>query len=937
MTSGIDRFDRGGSKSTVALEALDVVADDGDLRRRDSWRTVQRASPMALPGGLAVVKCRTVSQVNAGGPYSNSSTHRLTVNGLAEILVGCDEPFDCILWPEITRTATGAGNNLSLRLSYSTDGEGSATVPGTGDPNDPATENLPLIAWTSIPWFRDTTRWRYQATTYAEPLRRAGVISWHREQLDGWTRCAHPDADVRGLYWIRLLLQDPVTGDPATLAEATVMKRPGLRAGLLYPVNGLLPLRLRGGASALLVGSDRRGRARGREAGAMMSATRGGGQDAQPCELLIDSGAGVFDVFTWPAAEKDDASLATIVNAAAATRGTAGVLTKNDDYEWEAGPTGEPDVSQWRGAPVLTDLAPDAGPPAPSTTTVLMSGQTWPDNLYEGLRLRCTDKSIFPPTGTPLGEETEIVMSGTSGWLMFWPALSVAPDAANRFAIIGRHARIGVLGQDETYEAQANAAQTVTPTTSKDHETSPAGGLTGRNLFFEMLHELRWKVRAGMRWSGIVDPVSSKVIVTNGESGLLEWNGRHLLPLAADTTSENARLLTAAVPDESPNNTIPSQVAKALLRLHPPPGRYVVAFQGRIVTANMPGRPRDVAWTAPGAGNGVWPLNYQAGIFDDDHQPITGLATLGDRLVAFTPSTIHEAIQSTGGILGFRPVATGMGFTAHAAVAQVAIQSGVALIGPTPNGVAMWNGAEPVPVVDRWDRIVPGGVNATALHLAVGAAWGARRMYFVAVPRAGQTTLDRIVVYDYARKRTWLWSCPWGVSSMAIDRDARGRERLLVGTDDGHVLTMIPGATDDGETIDAYALTPPLAPFGDLRADFQRVVVELGALGPNQSVTVETRVNQRDEAAQEAVADPVSLGTYLADRDAPTASDPEFGDRSAPAATDPVLAGHESGVETLNLRIGTAGHVFQAKVSGSATWSLRGATVEARALERGGR
>ena len=63
---GIDRHDT-DIRSGKVTEALNVINDDGDLRRRDAYKTIYTAAPHFLPDGLTAVQAGT-------GPASDTLT-----------------------------------------------------------------------------------------------------------------------------------------------------------------------------------------------------------------------------------------------------------------------------------------------------------------------------------------------------------------------------------------------------------------------------------------------------------------------------------------------------------------------------------------------------------------------------------------------------------------------------------------------------------------------------------------------------------------------------------------------------------------------------------------------------------------------------------------------------------------------------------------------
>ena len=151
---------------------------------------------------------------------------------------------------------------------------------------------------------------------------------------------------------------------------------------------------------------------------------------------------------------------------------------------------------------------------------------------------------------------------------------------------------------------------------------------------------------------------------------------------------------------------------------------------------------------------------------------------------------------------------------------RVSTQGTSGLIGPGTDGVYYFNGSEPVPVLDDWERLLKGGVNRGRLDDAVSAVSFTKNLYFLAVPSHGSEVNDRVLVFDFARKNWWVWSSPHGVSFMATDYDEAGKETVLFGTNDGHIQVLTGSLTDDGQVISSHASTLPVAPFGDRESSF---------------------------------------------------------------------------------------------------------------------
>ena len=162
---GIDRLDTDVRNGKV-VKALNVINDDGDLRRRDAYRTVYTAAPHFRPDGLVAVQAGT----GTGSETLTSFTDRAgTFTTSQSILyVGCDEKFD--------------GIDLSV-VSFSTTPTSSAEIQAYFHNG---------TAWTSFTVSGDTTaKGAYNADADAyhfTSLCKEGRVTWHTDELTNWTK-----------------------------------------------------------------------------------------------------------------------------------------------------------------------------------------------------------------------------------------------------------------------------------------------------------------------------------------------------------------------------------------------------------------------------------------------------------------------------------------------------------------------------------------------------------------------------------------------------------------------------------------------------------------------------------------------------------------------------------------------------------------------------
>jgi hypothetical protein len=217
-----------------------------------------------------------------------------------------------------------------------------------------------------------------------------------------------------------------------------------------------------------------------------------------------------------------------------------------------------------------------------------------------------------------------------------------------------------------------------------------------------------------------------------------------------------------------------------------------------------------------------------------------------------------------------------------------------------------------LPVLDSWDRLIKGGVNARRLGRASAVVLQDKGWYVLAVSSAGSSYNDRIVIWDYARNRFWLWSAPHGASFLSKDYDENGDERLLIGTDDGHIQTLCGDTSDDGVAIDSYARTVPLNVFGEREGAYTSIQSVVG--NSATAMSLKFFVSKRDAESKSVVLNASAgqsvLGTVVCDTG--------------------VLG--DDRYKTVSSNLNAKGHDFQIEIGGVAPWRLRRMFITARDL-----
>lgn len=889
MTGGVNRFESDNAPNQC-VDCLDVINDDGDLRRRDAFRSIATAAPHHIATTACTVVTETSGAVQASLAGRATSPVGATVQ---QIYVGADEKFDGIDVRGVSFSGSVTSAHKILSVAY---WNGSA--------------------WVTLGWWKDETFYIPDGSSYGQTLSRNGRISWHKDTFRN-DAGSPPTADnpltwatttVNGVskYWIRLLILNGTTGALTSLEGTVNIVAPGISVHHYGPIRALFPVKVKSNR-ALLIGSDRVER-RGRELGAKLGLWSYRDEETKEVMLVEDEGAGVVGSFSFPSWEKNGVSMGT-----SGSVGSSGTLTKlKQDYNWAN--------SQFFGAPVLDALVAHSS----STSTVIQtaSPSAAASKEYERLLLAFTSGSLS-------GLYREIVdVSSTGGRTSFTVAegFSGAPSAGDTFKVV----RIAWVRTKQTRDKkffisnQGNHTLTINanPTWASPFSTFT----TGQHVHWEVVRELEWALSSG-RWSSTYDPITGLVYLTNGESGLLTFDGVRLRRAVADYSSDVAEQLTGLLPDRPDivGGADPTVRPDATLHTTAPSGKYIVDFSGRLVVGGFRGRDQDVQWSAPGGANNIWPRVFTSKVRDHNNDPITGLASMGDRLFVFTRTAVHQGLTPDDrGMISFQPITQGVGSMSHAAIGKIAIGQSNALIFPGPDGVYILVAGEPTSVIDDWKRVIEGGVNEARLGEAVATVLAQRKWYVLALSSKGSSVNDRVIVFDYGNQRSWVWSAPYGISALATEINDTGAEVLLAGTEDGFVSTLLDAPDDDGRSIDSFAKTSSLQPFEGRRGSFQRVLMTAAALGSSQTMECKIFLDRREEPFQTAGV-PVAAGK---------ATLPVTVGGTTPYLEDSYQRYGSQQFKTaqFNLRQGAQASLFQLQIGGTNRWRLRSVYLETRPL-----
>lgn len=922
MNAGIHREERDAEeRANTCLDGMNVIEDDGDLRRRDAFHAVLASASFILPAGSSVVH-------HLGG---TTRYDRIPLGAQSGgLLVGALEPFDGIWWGYVISWDTTPAGHRKLEVSY-WDG----------------------AAWVAFAEVVDTTVRRIVDASndvWHVTLSQTGEIHWHRSQASDWA-VGYPGAGGgEERYFVRLRYLAFTDGEQPTstdfnTSDIGTLDAPGARALLRGPARSVIPVQV-GQTTKLIIGSDRT--PRGLEGGAQLGVSYEQFKRTKPAHLIggrvlqADEGGGSCgevesaSVSEAPPGEPWPSGSWTLVDGPN-TEGTTEVFTRNQrgdvQYDWI--------TNQFRGATVVQDIAPEAG--SLTQTAGELRGQfniilsakqiatlpTAPQGdgndlkIFEGFRLRCTVRVA----GTAVGEEREIVRVVQDGnplsevAIHYHPHFTVDPDIDNRFDIVRPHSRLEIrpsnFQTDTSYEVQSNTVNVITPTNPNgvDVQYEPDfGNELGHFAHFEVGRPLHWEHRSGDFWDATFDTTTRKILLTNGQSWPIEYDGRSFRRLRAMHDPDNARvqLWVGSLPDDVKNELRAHEISGSKLRQTPPIGKYISTWQGRTVLAGLRGRPYDIAYSAPAPNNDIWPLLYQTQVRDPFNLPITGMRALRDRMVVFTPSSIHGLFPPSDlGLLSSEPIAMGVGFTTQRAVAHVGQDT---LIGAAADGVYMLSGSDISPVLEEWEHLVEGGANRAQLHRAVAAFSFQRNEFYIAFPGRGSVVCDKIGVFNTMKRRWWCWEAPWGgVADIAVQRLTDGTERLLFGMEDGTIAVLRKSATDDGDTITGRARSP----LHQLDTKKYRME-QLNLYAMEQSASESLTVRHFMDTTKTAFAAP-SICVKL------SAAGPN---RLDVAETDSFQLAYERWVSfAFKIKEGAEASAYAYEVEGTSQWRIRGADL----------
>lgn len=867
------------------VDGLDVIEDAGDLRRRDAFASVAVADPHMIPVGSTHLVIDSNYQADRVGDLEGAQVILVGVGHPS--VAGMREQFNGIHFSHINNTATLVSSYF-IDVSYWN---------GT--------------TWVLLPWFWNDTDW---FDSDIIPLGKNGIIAWHLEDFSAsWVTSLNNGVTA---YWIRIRILDTQGVAPLNLASGGLtIIAPGVRCFHLAPVNGLFPVQIEDRSLAVIC-ADRQSK-RGLELGASIGVRDHARTMTRKLWFVLEQQAGWYGDITWPQWQR---------NGVALGGGGAGGFTANEfnklrrqyyddtlgvmrDYDWQA--------NAFRGATLFRNFAPSSlGVSSFVLTSVVPGYASEPDRRFEHGRLYVRTSG----GGASAGDMKEIVYyDRATGTLYWYDPFGGAPNASARFDILGPpvHVLIDPLGY--VFEIDDNGADTID---ALGEPWSLAESLipAGWSGMMYVVQEPRFMVESGMRYTGAIDPTTGRLLLLNGGSPMIS-NGRTIQKLTAEFESDAALIYAGGLADVPTKDveTDPKAIARGVLRIAPPTGKYIAIYRGSIFIAGLPGDPLRVIWSAPGGASIFWPLINEAIVRDTEQGQVTGMVVSNDRLVVFTSNAIHEANgPDDNGLYSFRPVTQGVGFVHQNAVCTIVGADTGLVVGVSHDGVFVFDGSDPRQVLEDWSDVIDGGVNHSLLNRAIACAYPEMGWVLFAVPSAGAQRNDRIVVWNFKENKWWVWTARWGVSAMALDRDAIGRTQLWIGTDDGFVQTLVNAEEDDGQAIDGFAVSAPIEPQHATTSSPIAVVVNGRDIGSERTMTVGLVVdeNYADRVGEGSMY--IDAGELVWDEANWSAAPAGSGQRWTDRRFLPAEAGVPSGVLAQSMAL---------RVSGTSKWALREASV----------
>lgn len=887
-------LDRNGPEADreAALEATNVINVAGTVRRRPAYASLCGGPVWMRPAGSALFF------YGSGATPTNVSNRVIDYSLLTAgtwMYLRATTPFDGFEIGDLTVAAWAATTHKKLTIQYSK------------SPN----------VWADLPWWLDKTSIYGTDTVAAEPFARAGRVHWHAP--DDWgSRVLGTSLGTTSGYFVRFKIVASADGTDAAPENQFSVKAPGFMIFDRHPVNGLFQATV-GGRRGIVSFADRPD-----NYGAVGGANIGAVFDADTREMNIRTrrGTGFWDVVTCPTFLAPGGSPATT------TSGTSGEVTDHGRGLSLEAPIGSAGLYLQRrpyGIVFADSVTANGG--TLSTTVITTTDARLIAMLDGDLEHFIAEVQTQGSSALTAGTHRLIrsfTVSGGVATITVESAFASAPASDTVFKILRPPALLYVeeAGREYHLGALSSAADRLVPENTS-WRRAMSNYASNARINFELRDEFRFTVPRGARWQGTFDEVTREFVFVNGGRPFT-FNGTSVAPLEV-AAADNPVLvnLLGQIANLGPEGFgISAEVDfRQQFRAQPPSGKFITSFGGRLVIADE----QTIRWSLPHKANNIWPRGYEAPIRDARGGEITGLAVLYDRLIVSTKTGIFEGQLVDGVGINLRPVSGGVGFMSQSAMCNIAIGQQDALIGPAADGLIVYAANEPIYAIDSWDRVVDGGITESALDHACGAVLRQAGLYVMAFsPKtSGSIGNTHLLVYDYIRKSSWVWTAPWGISSLATGNGAGGREYLLIGTDDGFIQYLTDSDLDDGfEPIEWILETNDVRPAGAMLVKPTRVSILAAAMPASQNPTIKLRMrgSRRDWLN----------GEVSFDRGEATWDVSEWAD-------DPLWPGMEEKVAVAGVPWGARGASFRLRIEGTGKLNLKYIEVDLAPSAKGDR
>lgn len=311
-------------------------------------------------------------------------------------------------------------------------------------------------------------------------------------------------------------------------------------------------------------------------------------------------------------------------------------------------------------------------------------------------------------------------------------------------------------------------------------------------------------------------------------------------PQAGSGTDQMATDAVRETADFAVGPEAPYSAEYATLREFPM-GKYITFFQGRLWVAGTKDEPFTIRWSVTQPYHKVWFMDANNHLMEDDNSPITGIAGLGEHLIAFKRDSIWAMVE-VGRIPGSEisdyrgmKIVDGVGCVSHHSIQQV--RGKLVFLGE--DGIYAFDGTANIQKIsDRIDTTVK-SINQNRAAFAVSANWKTRGCYLLSVPAGQSYDNSKTLVYDYLNDAWWIWNI--AASFWLNDENSNDEETLYFTDNFACIHEMGVGNTDHGQAITSTLVTQRIGETDNVRRTVRQV--EVVTDNRTESLTVAVRAN----------------------------------------------------------------------------------------------